>query len=372
MTETLRGRFVWNELMTTNVAGAADFYGKVVGWKAEPWKRSSAYLSLRGPSGPAAGLMLLPLDAKAAGASPSWMSYVGTPNVDGTVREAERLGGHCLRGVTSMAGVGNWAVLADPQGAVFAPFAPESSRRSAHAPGIGEISWHELATTDHRAALAFYRELFGWVEIAVHDMGPLGEYLLFGFPGEPPLGGMWTKTKEMPFPPHWLSYVRVEDVKAAAARIGAAGGKVMNGPEQVPGGDWIAQALDPQGAAFALHQVAPAGARPEPSRPPAAPERKPAARKAAAPKAASPKPAPSKAAAGKPAPRKAVASKGAARKPAASKAARKASPRKGAPKGRPAPATRKAKAARAAPAATARKGAGARKPARGKSSRRRR
>jgi hypothetical protein len=365
MAETLRGRFVWNELMTTNVAGAADFYGKVVGWKAEPWKRNSAYLSLRGPSGPAAGLMLLPLDAKAAGATPSWMSYVGTPNVDGTVREAERLGGHCLRGVTAMAGVGSWAVLADPQGAVFAPFAPESQRRPSHPPGIGEISWHELATTDHRAALAFYGELFGWVETAVHDMGPLGEYMLFGFPGEPPLGGMWTKTKEMPFPPHWLSYVRVEDVKGAAARIGVAGGTLMNGPSEVPGGDWIAQGLDPQGAAFAIVQSAPGGARPEPA--PAAPEREPAApkvaaRKPAARKAAARRPTARKASAPKAPSRKAAGRKPAGKKPAARKPmATRPAALKVAPRARPAPAGRKAKG-----------GKGARKPAARKPSRRRR
>jgi uncharacterized protein len=325
MTETLRGRFVWNELMTTSTAGAAEFYGRVVGWRAEPWKRNSAYLSLLAPSGPAAGLMLLPLDAKAAGATPSWLSYVGTPNVDGTVREAERLGGHCLRGVSSMKGVGSWAVLADPQGAVFAPFAPESPRRPAHAAGFGEISWHELATTDHRAALAFYGELFGWVETASHDMGPLGEYLLFGFPGEPPLGGMWTKTKEMPFPPHWLSYVRVEDLKAAVARIEVAGGTLMNGPTQVPGGDWIAQGLDPQGAAFALHQLAAAGA---PAEAPARPAR-------ARPAAGKPAKAPARKAAGKGAGRKAPGKGPAARKAVPAKAApRKAAAQKTAAKGR--------------------------------------
>jgi hypothetical protein len=336
----------------------------VVGWKAEPWKRNSSYLSLLAPSGPAAGLMLLPLDAKAAGATPSWMSYIGTPNVHGTVREAERLGGHCLRGVTAMAGVGSWAVLADPQGAVFAPFAPESPRRPAQAPAIGEISWHELATTDHRAALAFYGELFGWVETAVHDMGPLGEYMLFGFPGEPPLGGMWTKTKEMPFPPHWLSYVRVEDVKGAAARIGAAGGTLMNGPSEVPGGDWIAQGLDPQGAAFAILQSAPAGVRPEPT--PAAKERKPAApkgakRRAAAAKAPSRNPAPRKPAR-KGAARKAAAPGPAARKPAGKKSAA----RRAAPKGRTTAVAGRAKPVKAA------KGAAARKPARARPARRRR
>ena len=48
---------------------------------------------------------------------------------------------------------------------------------------------------------------------------------------------------------HWLSYVRVNDVDEAANAAKAAGGRVVNGPMEVPGGDWIAQIIDPQGAA---------------------------------------------------------------------------------------------------------------------------
>jgi predicted enzyme related to lactoylglutathione lyase len=55
-------------------------------------------------------------------------------------------------------------------------------------------------------------------------------------------------------PPHWLLYVRVPDVHAASEQVKANGGKILNGPMEVPGGDWIVQAMDPQGAAFAMHQ----------------------------------------------------------------------------------------------------------------------
>jgi predicted enzyme related to lactoylglutathione lyase len=56
--------------------------------------------------------------------------------------------------------------------------------------------------------------------------------------------------------PHWLYYINIEGADAAAARVTAAGGKVLNGPHEVPGGQWVVQALDPQGAMFGL--VAPA------------------------------------------------------------------------------------------------------------------
>ena len=54
-------------------------------------------------------------------------------------------------------------------------------------------------------------------------------------------------------PPNWLSYIRVDAVKPVADQVAQLGGTVINGPMEVPGGDWIAQCIDPQGAAFALH-----------------------------------------------------------------------------------------------------------------------
>ena len=55
---------------------------------------------------------------------------------------------------------------------------------------------------------------------------------------------------------HWLYYITVEAIDAASERVKAAGGKVVNGRMQVPGGSWIINGLDPQEAMFAL--VAPA------------------------------------------------------------------------------------------------------------------
>jgi predicted enzyme related to lactoylglutathione lyase len=60
-----------------------------------------------------------------------------------------------------------------------------------------------------------------------------------------------TKTAQTPVP-HWLFYFNVEAADAAAARVKANGGEVRNGPHQVPTGQWVLQALDPQGAVFGL------------------------------------------------------------------------------------------------------------------------
>ena len=81
-------------------------------------------------------------------------------------------------------------------------------------------------------------------------MGPMGTYQTFGA-GGPAFGGMMTKMPEMPVPA-WQYYVNVEAIDVAIERVKAGGGQVINGPMQVPGGSWIINAVDPQGAMFAL------------------------------------------------------------------------------------------------------------------------
>jgi predicted enzyme related to lactoylglutathione lyase len=81
-------------------------------------------------------------------------------------------------------------------------------------------------------------------------MGPMGVYQLFAR-GAEPIGGMMTKQDAVPHP-FWLFYFNVEGTTEAAGRVEAAGGRVLNGPMEVPGGMWILHCIDPQGAMFAL------------------------------------------------------------------------------------------------------------------------
>jgi uncharacterized protein len=254
---TVRGRFMWHELMTADTKSAASFFSRVVGWKTQAWEHDPNYTMFVANGRPMAGLMLLPEDAKAMGAPPSWFTYVGTPDVDETARQAASLGGKILKPAAAIPTVGRFAVIQDPQGAVFSAFTPAQAPQSDSEPTIGDFSWHELATTDWRAALTFYQQLFGWEGISSMDMGPeMGTYQIYGLKGKT-LGGMFNKPKQMPGPPSWLPYIKVADSKKTAETIKMLGGQVVNGPMEVPGGDWIAQGVDLQGAMFAVHSVKP-------------------------------------------------------------------------------------------------------------------
>ncbi len=280
-----RGRFVWHELLTTDTKSAAEFYSKIVGWKKKPWSEDRSYTLMLMGSSQMAGLMANP----APGAPPSWLTYIGTPSVDETVKQATSLGAKVHTPATDIPTIGRFAILEDPQGAVFAVFTPLPGQPAPPdaAASLGDFSWHELATTDWRASLTFYQRLFGWDETSAMDMGPgMGTYQMFGWKGRT-VGGVFNKPAQMPGPPTWLPYIRITDAKRIAQTIKRLGGQVINGPMEVPGGDWITQGVDLQGAMFAVHAVA-AAAAPASKTTAAPPKRaakpvvKPAAKKLAA------------------------------------------------------------------------------------------
>jgi hypothetical protein len=198
------------------------------------------------------------MPAEATGAPPHWIGYVGVPDVDAAARDVKKLGGVVHHEPTDIPQVGRFAIVADPQGAVFALFTPAPSSQPLYAgpPRNGDMTWHELVTTDRDGAWSFYHGLFGWEKGNAMDMGPAGTYQMFNINGVP-IGGMMNKTPDMPMPPSWLYYAMVPDINAAADRVKAGGGQVINGPMEVPGGGWILQGVDPQGGMFALHQQGP-------------------------------------------------------------------------------------------------------------------
>jgi predicted enzyme related to lactoylglutathione lyase len=254
-TVDVRGRFVWHQLLTRNVPGARKFYSKLVGWKTQPWPLDPGYTVCHAADVPTAGMMEMTAEVPAE-APPHWLQYIGTRDVDGTAEAAVRAGGSILKPPSDMKGAGRYAVLQDPHGAAFAIIDPENARpESAGLAPMASFSWHELATTDHEAAFAFYSGLFGWDAIMRMDMGPVGTYLIFGQDGVQK-GGIYIKPPENPGPANWLPYARVPDVDAAARSAAAEGATIMQAPMDVPGGGRICILKDPAGAAFALHSAA--------------------------------------------------------------------------------------------------------------------
>jgi uncharacterized protein len=249
-----RGRFLWLELMTNDVDAAKAFYTETLGWGTQTMQSSGGppYTMFTAASGPVGGVWSLSEEERAQGVPPHWRAYIGTPDVDAATQKAVDAGGRVLMKAMDIPGIGRMSVVTDPHGAAFGPYTPHEWPGTPLARAqVGEFSWHELMSGSFDEAWKLYQSLFGWNETGNFDMGPMGVYHLYGI-GEHALGGMMTKTADMPMA-YWLHYVRVDDMDAAIERIKARGGTIMHGPMVVPGGDVVAQCMDPQGAMFAVH-----------------------------------------------------------------------------------------------------------------------
>lgn len=248
--------FVWYELNTTAPAAAPAFYAAVAQWGLQKFEHGDyqMWTTARGPIG---GLMLLPEEAKAMGAPPHWMGYVGVENVDETAARVTSLGGKIYVPPKTIAGAGRFAVFADPQGAAFSVHSFEQPMPRKE-PGDGDFCWSELISSNPAGSFAFYSELFGWTKLEAMDMGAMGLYQTFGPGGtadrKAALGGIMGLVPGVPVS-MWLYYINVPHLDAALGAVRAHGGKVVSGPNPIPGNARIATCLDPQGAAFALHSM---------------------------------------------------------------------------------------------------------------------
>jgi predicted enzyme related to lactoylglutathione lyase len=243
--------WVWYEYMGEDADAADRFYGDVVGWTTTPFPGGLVpYLIIEAEGCGMGGMMSLTDEMKAAGAKPRWMGHVAVADVDAKAAEIAAAGGSIHKAPTDIPEVGRFAVVADRQGASFSIFQPKQDGEMPKADPMapGRIQWHELGTSDWQDALAFYSAMFGWTQDHAMDMGEMGTYLIYAIDGAP-AGGMMN----VPMPPAWLFYARVpDDIDAAAGRITAGGGSIVHGPVEVPGGDWVVIAIDPQGAGFGV------------------------------------------------------------------------------------------------------------------------
>ena len=255
---------VWYELMARDPAKVAPFYAAVLGWsfKTEGMDlpNGSNYRMITRPDGShAAGLLVLGEAMLAAGAQPNWAVYFHTPDVDAAAAKAAGMGATIHLEPHNLPAAGRLAMLADPQGAIFyliTPQMPEGTTDEDMQSAVfstektGYCTWNELNTDGADAQLAFYTGLFDWQQEGEMPMPGDHSYrfVLCGGEGIGAIGSM----KPDGMPNAWLPYFRVRDITAVGQAILAHGGQIVMGPHDVPGGDSIIVAIDPDGAAIGL------------------------------------------------------------------------------------------------------------------------
>lgn len=259
------GDFIWYELQCSDADAAARFYGEVVGWQVmDSGDPALNYRILTMPDidtgAPNSVGGLLQLDAAmcASGARSVWLGYIHVEDVDAKLAALTKAGARVHMPATDIPNVGRIAMVADPQGAPFYIMRPTPPADKPDAtslafaydkPRPGHCAWNELVTPDQSAAWRFYGEHFGWQKDGAMDMGPMGAYEFVRHGG---VIGAFAPTAAAPDLPGWAYYFRVPDIDSAVQRIASAGGTLLHGPHEIPGGDFIVQGTDPQGALFSL------------------------------------------------------------------------------------------------------------------------
>lgn len=246
------GRFVWFDLMSTDVPRSLAFYTNLFGWTVK-----SMDMGAMGPYQMfAAGGVdfggVVPFDQKDGRSH--WMPYVSVANIDAACKATESNGGVVCVPPFKIPGVGRFAVVADPAGAVSSPMQMDQAPRTDPdaPPAPGTPVWNELVTPVPDQVGGFYTKLYGW-KIGTMDMGPGGTYYLFKDGAKDVAGMMKTPANAPPEArPQWLAYIGVADVDATLAKAEAAGARVGMEPFDVPNVGRMAVFADPTGAMLAL------------------------------------------------------------------------------------------------------------------------
>ena len=254
-----RGDFIWYELLTTDLAGAKLFYDAVVGWNIQDRSDFPNDYRMIGRSDGkfAGGAMQLTREMLDHGARPTWLGYILVPDVDASVAAIQQEGGQLPMPAFDIPGVGRVAMVTDPQGAPFyimKPLPPEGDPNaksdvfSVDQPQ--RVRWNELSTTDQDGAVAFYKRQFGWNQEGAMPMGEMGDYRFIQANGVN-IGAIMRKPPQLPVS-MWTYYIGVDDIDRAAEAVKSGGGQILNGPMEIPGGEFALNAMDPQGAPFGL------------------------------------------------------------------------------------------------------------------------
>ena len=255
-TELLPGSFCWPELATPDLASAKTFFSGLFGWEAfDVPSAGGTYtiFKLRGLD--VAAARSLSEKERGEGIPAYFMTYVSAASADASAERAKGLGGKVLFGPFDVEGIGRMAVVADPQGVVFALW---EARGHIGARLVGEehtLCWTELVTKDPDGAKAFYGGLFGWTWKASETSEV--EYWEACREGQP-IGGLLPMKGEWwgDVPPHFMPYFLVADCEAAVRKASELGGGAAVPATEIPHVGTFAVLRDPTGAHFSVIAMA--------------------------------------------------------------------------------------------------------------------
>lgn len=246
----LPGKFVWFEHLSADIPKARKFYDALFGWHTEsmPMGGQRYSMILNGDGTTSEGIGgYRSVDASARSA---WLGYISVDDVDARYAAALAGGASGVAPPADHHGIGRAAAISDPTGAAVSLWkGTQDDRPDPAKPPLGAWCWNELWTSDDARALAFYEQVFGYGHDTM-DMGTEGSYTVLKM-GDVSRAGLMHSVRP-DAPSMWLPYVAVADCDASAGRTEALGGKVLQGPSEIPDIGRYAIVEDPLGAAIAF------------------------------------------------------------------------------------------------------------------------
>ena len=245
------GTMSWADLATSDPRDAKRFYGGVFGWEFDdmPAGDGMTYTMCKLGRDDVAALAEQQSQEREMGNPPHWNNYVTVEDVDASAGRATDLGGTVVLEPFDVLSAGRMAVIQDPTGAMLALWTPRDHIGATRVNEPGCLTWNDCMTSDPTRAREFYEGLFGWRYEAM-GAGD-GDYWIC-FNGERSNGRLLATPNEG-MPSFWYPYFAVKSVDDTKAKIEAAGGNPMVGPQEVPQGRFVV-AADPQGAVFAIFE----------------------------------------------------------------------------------------------------------------------
>lgn len=245
------GKVIFMELVTPDIVAMEKFYGDLLGWTyREVSPGGPVYVEAFLNDHPVAGLIERNLPANEQ-KQPAWLSFFAVTDVDAAKQIAIQNGAKILYEPASLPHRGREAILADPEGAIFAVLASSSGDPPNNLADDGEWIWSSLITINPDNDAAFYQKIFNY-EVFELPSTHGTQHLLLASDNYAAASVNTLVANRSNVLPHWLNYIRVQDAVMMATKVEELGGRVIVQPRTDRHGGKVAVVADPLGAPFGL------------------------------------------------------------------------------------------------------------------------
>jgi predicted enzyme related to lactoylglutathione lyase len=243
------GKFVWYDLMSTDVPAVKKFYGELFGWEFDDGGDVNAVYTVIKHNGKSIGGIFALDKMKSRAENSQWISFFSVDNMESAIQYIKNNNGKIYTEPFELPDRGRVAVIVDPQDAVFALVSSSSGDTKDEEPIYNEWLWTELWTNDVDASISFYRGMIAYEKKVFMTQAETKYYVLRS--EDRGRAGVVKITLEG-VSPHWMPYIAVEDPSQIVSRVEELGGKILLGQEGIAG-NTAAIIADPSGGVFTVH-----------------------------------------------------------------------------------------------------------------------